>query len=31
MIAAERKLMKGKLNDISKAKIEVDYKMLFPG
>jgi len=26
-----RKLMKGKLNDISKGKIEVDYKMLFPG
>lgn len=26
-----RKLMKGKLNDISKGKISVDYKMLFPG
>jgi hypothetical protein len=23
-------LMKGKLNDISKGKIKVDYKMLFP-
>jgi len=27
----KRKLMKGKLNDISKGKIDVDYKMLFPG
>lgn len=27
----KRKLMKGKLNDISKGKIAVDYKMLFPG
>ena len=27
----KRKLMKGKLNDISKGKISVDYKMLFPG
>lgn len=27
----KRKLMKGKLNDISKGKIKVDYKMLFPG
>jgi peptide deformylase len=26
----KRKLMKGKLNDISKGKINVDYKMLFP-
>jgi len=26
----KRKLMKGKLNDISKGKIKVDYKMLFP-
>lgn len=26
----KRKLMKGKLNDISKGKIDVDYKMLFP-
>jgi peptide deformylase len=26
----KRKLMKGKLNDISKGKISVDYKMLFP-
>ena len=23
--------MKGKLNDISKGKVNVDYKMLFPG
>ncbi len=29
--ALKRKLMKGKLNDISKGKIKVDYKMLFPG
>ena len=29
--ALKRKLMKGKLNDISKGKINVDYKMLFPG
>jgi peptide deformylase len=28
--ALKRKLMKGKLNDISKGKISVDYKMLFP-
>jgi peptide deformylase len=27
----KRKLMKGKLNDISKGKISVDYKMTFPG
>lgn len=27
----KRKLMKGKLNDISKGKVDVDYKMLFPG
>lgn len=27
----KRKLMKGKLNDISKGKVSVDYKMLFPG
>ncbi|HWC52676.1 MAG TPA: peptide deformylase [Chitinophagaceae bacterium] len=26
----KRKLMKGKLTDISKGKIDVDYKMLFP-
>ena len=26
----KRKLMKGKLNDISKGKITVDYKMMFP-
>jgi peptide deformylase len=26
----KRKLMKGKLNDISKGKISVDYKMMFP-
>lgn len=26
----KRKLMKGRLNDISKGKINVDYKMLFP-
>lgn len=29
--ALKRKLMKGKLNDISKGKVDVDYKMLFPG
>lgn len=29
--ALKRKLMKGRLNDISKGKVEVDYKMLFPG
>jgi peptide deformylase len=29
--ALKRKLMKGKLSDISKGKVEVDYKMLFPG
>ncbi len=27
----KRKLMKGKLNDISRGKVAVDYKMLFPG
>lgn len=27
----KRKLMKGRLNDISKGKVKVDYKMLFPG
>ncbi len=27
----KRKLMKGKLNDISKGKVSVDYKMMFPG
>lgn len=27
----KRKLMKGKLNDISRGKIKVDYKMQFPG
>lgn len=27
----KRKLMKGRLNDISKGKISVDYKMMFPG
>ena len=26
----KRKLMKGKLNDISKVKVNVDYKMMFP-
>lgn len=26
----KRKLMKGKLNDISKGKVKVDYKMIFP-
>lgn len=29
--ALKRKLMKGKLNDISKGKVAVDYKMMFPG
>lgn len=29
--ALKRKLMKGRLNDISKGKIQVDYKMMFPG
>lgn len=29
--AFKRKLMKGKLNDITKGKISVDYKMIFPG
>jgi peptide deformylase len=29
--ALKRKLMKGKLNDISKGKVKVDYKMSFPG
>ena len=27
----KRKLMKGKLKDISKGNVKVDYKMLFPG
>jgi peptide deformylase len=27
----KRKLIKGKLNDITKGKVNVDYKMLFPG
>jgi peptide deformylase len=27
----KRKLLKGKLNDISKGKVSVDYKMKFPG
>jgi peptide deformylase len=27
----KRKLMKGRLADISKGKVDVDYKMLFPG
>lgn len=27
----KRKLMRGKLNDITKGKIKVDYKMRFPG
>ena len=27
----KRKLIKGKLNDISKGNVDVDYKMLFPG
>lgn len=27
----KRKLMKGKLNDISRGKVAVDYKMMFPG
>lgn len=27
----KRKLMKGKLNDITKGKVSVDYKMAFPG
>jgi peptide deformylase len=27
----KRKLLKGKLNDITKGKIKVDYKMMFPG
>jgi peptide deformylase len=31
MPALKRKLIKGKLNDISKGNISVDYKMLFPG
>ena len=26
----KKKLMKGRLNDISKGKVEVDYKMMFP-
>jgi peptide deformylase len=26
----KRKLMKGKLDDISKGKVNVDYKMVFP-
>lgn len=31
MPALKRKLIKGKLTDISKGNVEVDYKMLFPG
>jgi peptide deformylase len=27
----KRKLMKGRLADITKGKVNVDYKMLFPG
>jgi peptide deformylase len=27
----KRKLMRGRLNDISKGKVAVDYKMMFPG
>jgi peptide deformylase len=27
----KRKLLKGKLNDITKGKVKVDYKMMFPG
>lgn len=27
----KRKLMKGRLNEISKGKVSVDYKMIFPG
>ena len=27
----KRKLMRGKLNDIKKGIVKVDYKMLFPG
>ncbi|HMR92049.1 MAG TPA: peptide deformylase [Chitinophagaceae bacterium] len=30
LTALKRKLMKGKLNDISKGKVNVDYKMMFP-
>lgn len=29
--ALKRKLLRGKLNDISKGKVNVDYKMAFPG
>lgn len=29
--ALKRKLMKGKLNDITKGKVNVDYRMMFPG
>jgi peptide deformylase len=29
--ALKRKLMKGRLTDISKGKVSVDYKMMFPG
>jgi|SRR5204863_5156697 len=29
--AIKRKLMKGKLTDISKGNVNVDYKMMFPG
>lgn len=29
--ALKRKLMKGKLNDISRGNVKVDYKMSFPG
>lgn len=31
MTPLKRKLLKGKLNDITKGKIKVDYKMMFPG
>ncbi|MBK5271047.1 MAG: peptide deformylase [Bacteroidia bacterium] len=31
MPALKRKLLKGKLTDISKGKVDVDYKMMFPG
>jgi len=31
LTSLKRKLMKGKLNDITKGKIKVDYKMMFPG
>ncbi|HBB57195.1 MAG TPA: peptide deformylase, partial [Chitinophagaceae bacterium] len=29
--ALKKKLLKGKLTDITKGKIKVDYKMQFPG